>query len=164
MGFVCDRIPRSRTAARRSRPQARRLRRRRDPRAALLPHARHPPSARSAQTGERFVPRAPHPHPCRGAARRASGAEPHSCRARDGSFPVKARLIESREIAPNTRHFEFETQDWKAAFVPGQFLSVMATIGEDDITRAYSIVSPPDGNRFALCANLVQEGRLSPFL
>ena len=77
---------------------------------------------------------------------------------------MKARLIESREIAPNTRHFEFETPDWKAAFVPGQFLSVTAKIGEDDITRAYSIVSPPDGNRFALCANLVQDGHLSPFL
>jgi ferredoxin-NADP reductase len=77
---------------------------------------------------------------------------------------VKARLLESREIAPNTRHFEFESLDWKAAFVPGQFLSVTATIGEDEITRAYSIVSVPDGNRFALCANLVQEGCLSPFL
>jgi CDP-4-dehydro-6-deoxyglucose reductase, E3 len=77
---------------------------------------------------------------------------------------MKARLLEVREIAPNTRHFEFESPEWTAAFVPGQFLSVTATIGEDDITRAYSIVSPPGGNRFALCANLVQEGRLSPFL
>jgi ferredoxin-NADP reductase len=77
---------------------------------------------------------------------------------------MKARLIEAREIAPNTRHFEFETPDWNAAFVPGQFLSVTAKIGADDITRAYSIVSPPDGKRFALCANLVQEGYLSPFL
>ena len=77
---------------------------------------------------------------------------------------MKARLIEAREIAPNTRHFEFESPDWKAAFVPGQFLSVTATIGEDEITRAYSIVSPPDGNRFALCANLVQDGHLSPLL
>jgi ferredoxin-NADP reductase len=77
---------------------------------------------------------------------------------------MKARLIGSREIAPNTRHFEFEAPDWNAAFVPGQFVSVTASVGEDDITRAYSIVSPPDGHRFALCANLVQEGRLSPFL
>jgi ferredoxin-NADP reductase len=77
---------------------------------------------------------------------------------------MKARLIESREIAPNTRHFEFDSPNWKAAFVPGQFLSVTAKIGEDDVTRAYSIVSPPGGNRFALCANLVQEGYLSPFL
>src|SRR5580658_371882 len=77
---------------------------------------------------------------------------------------MRARLIESREIAPNTRHFEFESPDWKAAFVPGQFLSVTARIGEDEITRAYSIVSPPGGNRFALCANLVQDGYVSPFL
>ncbi len=77
---------------------------------------------------------------------------------------MKARLIESREIAPNTRHFEFEAPDWKPAFVPGQFLSITAAIGDDDITRAYSIVSPPGGEGFALCANLVQEGYLSPFL
>jgi ferredoxin-NADP reductase len=77
---------------------------------------------------------------------------------------MKARLAEFREIAPNTRHFEFEALDWQAAFVPGQFLSVTAAIGEDEITRAYSLVSPPDGNRFALCANLVQEGHLSPLL
>jgi ferredoxin-NADP reductase len=77
---------------------------------------------------------------------------------------VKARLIESHELAPNTRHFEFATLDWNAAFVPGQFLSVTASVGEDEITRAYSIVSPPGGNRVALCANLVQDGHLSPFL
>jgi ferredoxin-NADP reductase len=77
---------------------------------------------------------------------------------------MRARLVESRELAPNTRHFEFEALDWEAAFVPGQFLSVTATVGEDEITRAYSLVSPPGGNRFALCANLVQEGHLSPLL
>lgn len=77
---------------------------------------------------------------------------------------MKAYLVEAREIGPATRHFEFESPEWKAAFVPGQFVSVTATIGENDITRAYSIVSPPDGNRFALCANLVQDGHLSPFL
>lgn len=77
---------------------------------------------------------------------------------------MRARLVEWREIAPGTRHFEFEAIDWEAAFVPGQFLSVTATIGEDEITRAYSIASPPGGKRFAFCANLVEDGRLSPFL
>jgi ferredoxin-NADP reductase len=77
---------------------------------------------------------------------------------------MKARLLQSSEIAPNTRHFEFEAIDWVAAFVPGQFLSVTARIGDDEITRAYSIASPPNGKRFAFCANLVQGGRLSPFL
>ncbi|HWE53764.1 MAG TPA: FAD-dependent oxidoreductase [Bryobacteraceae bacterium] len=73
---------------------------------------------------------------------------------------MKARLIRSREIAPNTRHFEFESPEWKAAFVPGQFLSLT----REGVTRAYSIASPPDSNSFALCANLVQEGHFSPFL
>lgn len=77
---------------------------------------------------------------------------------------MRARLVSSREIAPNTRHFEFEAPDWTAAFVPGQFLSLTRTFGEDEITRAYSIASPPDGHRFALCANLVNEGHFSPFL
>jgi ferredoxin-NADP reductase len=77
---------------------------------------------------------------------------------------MKARLVSSRELAPNTRHFEFEAPDWTAAFVPGQFLSLTRTFGEDEITRAYSIASPPGGQRFALCANLVEDGRFSPLL
>jgi CDP-4-dehydro-6-deoxyglucose reductase len=76
---------------------------------------------------------------------------------------MKARLVESREIAPHTRHFEFDTPDWKPAFVPGQFLSFIAAVNGEEITRAYSIVSPP-GERVALCANLVPDGYLSPFL
>jgi NAD(P)H-flavin reductase len=32
------------------------------------------------------------------------------------------------------------------------------------VTRAYSIASAPDGNRFELCLNRVQEGRFSPYL
>lgn len=77
---------------------------------------------------------------------------------------MRAKLIGSRGIGPNTRHFEFEAIDWEAAFVPGQFVSVTQTIGDNDITRAYSIASPPDGKRFALCANLVPDGKFSPFL
>jgi ferredoxin-NADP reductase len=76
---------------------------------------------------------------------------------------MKARLAAYREIAPNTRHFEFVTPDWKPAFVPGQFLSLTAGVDGEEITRAYSIVSPP-GERVALCANLVPDGFLSPFL
>jgi len=77
---------------------------------------------------------------------------------------VKARLLEWRELAPGTRHFDFEAIDWDGVFVPGQFLSLTATIGSDPITRAYSIATPPAGQRFGLCANLVSDGRLSPWL
>jgi CDP-4-dehydro-6-deoxyglucose reductase len=77
---------------------------------------------------------------------------------------LKARLISSREVAPNTRHFEFEAIDWDCRFVPGQFVSLTQKIAGNSITRAYSIASPPNGSRFALCANLVPEGHFSPFL
>lgn len=77
---------------------------------------------------------------------------------------MTARLLEWQEIAPGTRHFVFESPDWNAAFVPGQFLSLTRQIGDDEITRAYSIASAPDGGRFALCANRVPEGRFTPFL
>lgn len=77
---------------------------------------------------------------------------------------MKARLVHSREIAPNTRHFVFSSPEWNAAFVPGQFVSLTQQIGEDEITRAYSIASAPEGPEFELCANRVQEGRFSPFL
>jgi NAD(P)H-flavin reductase len=73
---------------------------------------------------------------------------------------VKARLLEWRELGPATRHFDFEALDWDLVFTPGQFLSLTA----DDITRAYSIASPPDGLRFGLCANLVTGGQFSPWL
>ena len=73
---------------------------------------------------------------------------------------MKARLLEWRELGPATRHFDFEALDWDGVFTPGQFLSLTA----NDITRAYSIASPPDGPRFGLCANLVPGGQFSPWL
>jgi ferredoxin-NADP reductase len=77
---------------------------------------------------------------------------------------VKARLIDWRELGPTTRHFEFEAIDWDGVFEPGQFLSLTASLGDGEITRAYSIASPPDGQRFGLCANQVAGGQFSPWL
>ena len=77
---------------------------------------------------------------------------------------MKAKLVGWRELGPGTRHFEFEAVDWDGAFVPGQFLSLTARLETGDITRAYSIASPPDGVRFGLCANLVADGQFSPWL
>lgn len=75
-----------------------------------------------------------------------------------------ARLTGTIDVAPNTKHFEFEAVDWDARFVPGQFLSVTSTFDGAAITRAYSIASPPVGGTFAFCSNLVPDGRMSPHL
>ncbi len=79
---------------------------------------------------------------------------------------MRARLIQSIEIAPDVRHFVFEAPDVeKLSFTPGQFVSFTDTVGGKNITRAYSIASAPDEtNRFELCLNLVTDGHLSPRL
>jgi len=79
--------------------------------------------------------------------------------------PITARLVESREIGPEVRHFVFETvgKD-ELHFSTGQFVSFSKEIGGKNITRAYSIASVPQGNRFDLCLNRVEGGHFSPHL
>ena len=62
-------------------------------------------------------------------------------------------------------HFEFEVPGIENfVFTPGQFVSVIERVGDKEITRAYSIASPRDGNRFALCLNRVPDGIVSSYL
>jgi ferredoxin-NADP reductase len=78
---------------------------------------------------------------------------------------LQARLIESREIAPQVRHFVFDVPEVEQLpYEPGQFVSFVSQFGEKKITRAYSTASPPRGNRFELCLNLVHDGHFSPHL
>ena len=78
---------------------------------------------------------------------------------------LKARLIAQRELAPEVHHFEFEVPGVQTFhFTPGQFVSVVERDHGKEITRAYSIASPRDGNRFELCLNRVQDGIVSPYL
>ena len=76
-----------------------------------------------------------------------------------------ARLIDFVDVADEVRHFTFEAPEKeRLEFAPGQFVSIVSTIEEKKITRAYSIASAPSGNRFDICLNLVQDGKLSPRL
>ena len=78
---------------------------------------------------------------------------------------MTARLLESREIAPQVRHFVFEVEgSAPLCYVPGQFVSLTAEIDGSPITRAYSFASAAGGSRFELCLNRVAEGKFSPFL
>ncbi len=73
--------------------------------------------------------------------------------------------MSSYDLAPDVRHFEFEIAGRSDfAFTPGQFVSIKEEVAGKEVTRAYSIASPPDGNRFALCLNRVPEGLVSPRL
>src|SRR5215831_20066728 len=77
---------------------------------------------------------------------------------------TNARLVGSTPLSEFTRHLEFEAKR-PFGFVPGQWLSLKQTKPDgEEITRAYSIASAPDGNRFALCLNRVQDGFMSNFL
>ncbi len=78
---------------------------------------------------------------------------------------MKARLLEWRALSPEVRHFLFDVPEQEyLTFQPGQFLSFTAEFEGRNITRAYSIASPPHINRFELCLNRVEEGRFSPYL
>jgi ferredoxin-NADP reductase len=76
-----------------------------------------------------------------------------------------AKLVSSTPLSGLTKHLEFEMDVTRFGFVAGQWLSFKHTKPDgEEITRAYSIASPPDGNRIALCLNRVQDGYMSNFL
>ncbi len=78
---------------------------------------------------------------------------------------MKAKLIQQSEIAPGVRSFVFEVPEVELLyFIPGQFVSFTETIQGKQITRPYSIASPPDSNRFEICLNRVEDGLFSPYL
>lgn len=76
-----------------------------------------------------------------------------------------ARLIHFQDVADEVRQFTFEAPEKeRLEFTPGQFVSIVSVIEDKKITRAYSIASAPHSNRFDICLNLVQDGKLSPRL
>lgn len=80
---------------------------------------------------------------------------------------LRARLTRSVLLSEQTRHLEFEVHDRsRFGFVAGQWVSLKANKPDgEEITRAYSIASPPDeSNHFALCLNRVQDGFMSNYL
>ena len=78
------------------------------------------------------------------------------------------RLIRKQCISEEaqTYHLEFILDELESfSFLPGQFISAVAedSAGKEQ-TRAYSIASAPDGNRFDLCLNRVEGGFFSNLL
>jgi ferredoxin-NADP reductase len=78
-----------------------------------------------------------------------------------------ARLVRSLPLTDFTKHLEFEVPAVSHfGFVAGQWLSTKEHKADgEEITRAYSIASAPNGsNRFAFCLNRVEDGFMSNFL
>jgi ferredoxin-NADP reductase len=78
-----------------------------------------------------------------------------------------ARLRRAISLSAPTKHLEFEVPGMaRFGFVAGQWLSLKVKKPDgEEITRAYSIASPPDeSNCFALCLNRVQDGFVSNYL
>ncbi len=78
-----------------------------------------------------------------------------------------ARVLRSVALSEFTQHLELEVNGvTRFGFVPGQWLSVKANAPNgEEITRAYSIASPPSANgHFAFCLNRVQDGFMSNYL
>lgn len=78
-----------------------------------------------------------------------------------------AQLTHSTALSELTKHLEFEMEGIsRFGFVAGQWLSFKTNMPNgEEITRAYSIASPPaENSRFALCLNRVQDGFMSNFL
>ena len=78
-----------------------------------------------------------------------------------------ARLVRSAWLSEFTKHLELQVDGVSHfGYVPGQWLSVKANTPEsEEITRAYSIASPPTQNgHFAFCLNRVDGGFMSNHL
>jgi len=78
-----------------------------------------------------------------------------------------AQLLRSVPLSEFTKHLELEVSGVsRFGFVPGQWFSVKATAPDgEEMTRAYSIASPPSENgHFAFCLNRVQDGFMSNYL
>jgi len=77
------------------------------------------------------------------------------------------RLVRSTPLTDLTKHLDFEIQSVpRFGFVSGQWLSIKHILPDgEELTRAYSIASPPSENgRVAFCVNRVQDGLMSNFL
>jgi ferredoxin-NADP reductase len=80
---------------------------------------------------------------------------------------LQATLKRSIPLSAQTSHLEFEAEGVERFdFIAGQFISVVVPNEEGKlVTRAYSLASPPRGDRsFDLCLNRVQDGFMSNYL
>lgn len=80
-------------------------------------------------------------------------------------FPIT--LVDSQEIAQGVRHLTFVRADEQPfAFIPGQFINLHFSVGEDVLQRSYSIatIATENAHQIELALSHVSNGRASGFL
>ncbi len=77
--------------------------------------------------------------------------------------PFEARLVSSRGLSPGVRELVFErTDDEPLDFLPGQWVNLIVAHEGEQVKRAYSIASAPNGtSRFELAVTKVEGGKAS---
>ena len=78
----------------------------------------------------------------------------------------QVRLVETRDLSPWVKHLVFERTDGPPiVFAPGQWFNLFAARGTEELKRAYSIASAPDGSaRIDLTVTRVPGGPMSELL
>ncbi len=78
----------------------------------------------------------------------------------------QATLVESHFCAPHTKHFLFRVENCERFdFLPGQFVSLTHDFQGAEVTRSYSIASPPRrDNLIELCLNRSEPSRFAGYL
>lgn len=77
------------------------------------------------------------------------------------------KLVETREIAPQVKHFVFKYTGSEAfTYIPGQFITLLLEQGEKVLRRSYSLASCPDlaHHHIEFAASYVENGTASEFL
>ncbi|MFA6037709.1 MAG: FAD-binding oxidoreductase [Legionellales bacterium] len=80
-------------------------------------------------------------------------------------FPIT--LVDSQEIAQGVRHLTFVRADEQTfTFIPGQFINLHFSVGEEVLQRSYSIatVATENAHQIELALSHVSNGRASGFL
>jgi ferredoxin-NADP reductase len=75
---------------------------------------------------------------------------------------MRAVLRKIRFETDSVKTFCFETQS--ISFIPGQFVTLKATIGAEEVKRHYSIASSPDDDLLELTIARSKEGKMSTYM
>lgn len=73
----------------------------------------------------------------------------------------KAKVLDVKDISKDTKHITISIPEG-FDFYPGQFVSLILHINEEELRRPYSIASKPQKDQLDLCIKILEDGRATP--